>query len=363
MARGLCYDGSDHVNGDLNVLVKQRVKTNIRKATTLFIAVVAAPLFIVAPSLAATKDATNNANTLKVSPVRTDIEVPAGTSKKVDTYLTNLTDAPISVRPVTNDFIAGDERGTPALILDADKFAPTHSLKRYMSPLADVTIPAKQTATVPVTITVPQDAQPGGYFGAVRFAPVNPDGGGQVNLSASVASLILMKVPGAAVEKLTMTEFKITQDGQESTYFRTPDNIVINLRFQNNGSVQLAPFGKISVLKDNQVVYDHDFNISNPREMVLPDSARRWDVPLKNLDTFGHYTVKGTFTYGSKNETIEVTKSFWVIPFWMIIAAIAVVVLLIGVIIWIFHFIRKRRDRKNMRSFGNSRSGGSFKIK
>lgn len=329
------------------------MKTKIRRAAVLLVTAVTALFLVVPTSSAATptnNSANNSPNTLKVSPVRTDIEIPAGTSKKVDTYLTNLTSTPITVKPISNDFIAGDERGTPALILDADKFAPTHSLKRFMNTLPDTTIPAKQTKTITVTITVPKDAQSGGYFGALRFAPTDPNGGGQVNLSASVASLILMTVPGPAVEELELTNFDVQQNGQANSYFRTPDNLEVAFRFKNNGNIQQGPFGKLSVLKDDKVVFENDFNIDTPREMVLPDSARRWEIPLQNIEEFGHYTVKATFTYGSKNETIEVTKTFWVIPFAWIIGAIAgAVVLLLLIIFIIWRIVRRARGGGKMR--------------
>lgn len=298
-------------------------------------------------------EATNTANTLKVSPVRTDINIKAGETQTVKVTVTNLTNSVITVMPIENDFIAGDERGTPALILDADKYAPTHSLKRFMSPLSAVTIPAKKAVVVDVLIAVPKDAQPGGYFGAVRFAPTTPDSGGQVNLSASVASIILMTVPGPVTEKLNLTDFDIQQNGVTGTYFHDGNNLQLALRFENKGSLQLGPFGKVSVTRGSEIVYEADFNNESPREMVLPDSARRWEMPLKGIDGFGYYTLNATFTYGTKNQTIEVTKSFWVIPWAYIIAAIVIVVVLIlGILITVF--ILKRRKRKV--SLGHGRS-------
>lgn len=302
------------------------------------------------PSVAA-----ETANTLKVSPVRSDIIVKPGERKVVKATVTNLTDAPITVQPIENDFISGDERGTPALILDENEFAPTHSLKRFMTPLDDVTIPAGEARTISVVITVPESAQAGGYFGAVRFAPTDPDGGGQVNLSGSVASLILAKVPGDLVEKLSLTDFSIQQNGQTATNFGTPDNLQATVRFENQGNVQVGPFGKVSVKNGDKVVYDADFNIEEPRDMILPDSARRWDIPLKNIGEFGHYTVSATFTYGDKNQTIEVTQSFWVIPLVVIIAAVVGLLLLIGLIVGIWFFLRNYK-RRILRSQGNRRA-------
>lgn len=338
--------GSNYVKGKIGMLVGKRVQANVHMVVAM---IVVLAVFVVLFASSHASAVTNTANTLKVSPVRTDIEIKPGESKTVKTTVTNLTDATIIVTPIENDFVAGDERGTPALILDADKFAPTHSLKRFMTPLKNVTIPAGQAKSIEVVITVPANAQPGGYFGAVRFAPASPDGGGQVNLSASVASLILMTVPGPAVEKLDLTDFSIQQNGTTGSNFRTPNNLQATVRFENKGSIQQGPFGKVSVKQGDKVIYSSDFNNKTPRDMVLPDSARRWDIPLKNIGTFGKYTVTAVFTYGTKNQSVEVTKSFWVIPTGVIIWSIVGLIVLIGLIVGIWLFLRgyKRRILRN----------------
>lgn len=294
---------------------------------------------------------------LKVAPVRSDIEIKPGASYTQKVTITNLQKTSVTVQPIENDFVAGDERGTPALILDADKYAPTHSLKRFMKPLTNITIEANKSRVIDVVITVPKSAQPGGYFGAIRFAPVAPDGGGQVNLSGSVASLILMTVPGPATEKMTITNFDILQDGKANSRFSTPDHLQASVRLQNQGSVQLGPFGKLFVKQGDKVIYETDFNNKTPRDMVLPDSARRWEIPLDKIGTFGNYTVSATFTYGSKNQTIEVTKSFWVIPQTLIIAVVVGLIVLIALVAAIWFFLRhyKRRIIRNQDRGGRYR--------
>jgi hypothetical protein len=336
------------------MLVKSGVRANVRRILALLTVLPMAVTFLASP-LASAQEVNNAANTLKVSPVRTDISIPAGETKSVEVIVTNLTSQPLTVRPIENDFVAGDERGTPSLILDENQYAPTHSLKRFMTPLTNVTIPANESKIVNVVISVPKDAQAGGYFGALRFAPVDPSGGGQVNLSASVASLILMTVPGPAVETLELTDFKILQDDKTGSFFLTPNDIIATVRFQNKGNIQLGPFGKVTVTQGSTVVYDVDFNDADPREVVLPDSARRWDIPLDKIGTFGYYTVTGVFTYGSTNQTFEVKQSFWVIPLWMIITAIVVVVLLIALAIFLFVFLRSNKRRRARRGLGNGR--------
>ena len=302
-------------------------------------------------ALAVSDTTTNNANTLKIAPVRSDIMVKPGEIKKVDMKVTNLTNAPMTIRPIENDFIAGDEKGSPALILDDDKYAPTHSLKRFMVPMKNVTIPAKEMKTVTLTIRVPGDAKAGGYYGAVRFAPVAEDGSKSVNLNASAASLVLMTVPGKLTEELNLTNFDLKQNGKPASGFLTsPDNLGLALRFENKGNVQVAPFGQVYVKEGDKVIYTHDFNQSDPRDMVLPDSARRWDVPLDKLGKFGKYTIGATFTYGTTNKSIEVTKTIWIVPMAYIIGAIVGLLVLIALIVGLWLFLRgykKRVLRKN----------------
>lgn len=322
------------------MLAKQRIQTSVR-IVILLIAAVA----ILAGARALPVLGASAANTLKVSPVRSDIEVNPGESTTVQVTVNNLTNETVSVRPIMNDFIQGDESGTPSLILNENEYAPTHSLKRFIVPMSDVILPAKGATTFKVVIKVPSDAQAGGYFGAVRFAPSSPSAGGQVNLSASVASLILLTVPGDLVEKLSMTDFDIRQGDKPGTFFRSANDLNAHVRFASTGNVQVGPFGKVSVTQGDKIVYEADFNDKTPRDVILPDGARQWDIPLKNIGTFGNYTVKATFSYGKSNETIEVTKSFWVIPLGVIIATIAGVLVLVGLIIGIWLFLRSYKRR------------------
>jgi len=323
------------------MLVNRRVLMSVRTVIGFAFAI-ALLMGVLSASVSAQS---STANTLKVSPVRSDVQIKAGESGEVSITITNLTGEEVLVAPIENDFVQGDERGTPSIILDANQYAPTHSLKRFMAPLSNVKVPANGSAVVKVKITVPASAQAGGYFGALRFAPTTPDGGGQVNLSASVASLILLTVPGPVTEQLVLTDFSIKQGSEANNNFRTPNDLKVTFRFENKGNIQQGPFGKISVTQGSKIVYDYDFNQDTPREVVLPDGARRWDVPLEKIGDFGYYTVHGTFTYGSTNKTIEVERSFWVIPTAYIIGAIVALVLLIGLIVWLIFFLKGRRRR------------------
>lgn len=302
----------------------------------------------------APKTAPGSTQDLKISPVRNDLTVSAGTTGYVKVLVSNLTAAPLTVQPIENDFVSGGEQGQPALILDPSSYAPSHSLKRFMMPLGTVTLPPNGGANVTVSIKVPKGAQAGGYFGAIRFVPAlggSSSAASSAVLGESVASLILMTVPGPTVESLMLTNFEVQQNGSTSSNFRSPNNLNLFMRFENKGNLQEAPFGQIDVQKGKKVVYSYNFNETDPKNEILPDGFRRWSIPLKGMGKFGKYNISATLSYGTKGQSIDITKSIWIIPTTYIVAFF-VIILVLAVLIggtWIFLKSYKRRILKSSR--------------
>lgn len=284
---------------------------------------------------------------LKVSPVRTNVVVSPGSTGTVKVTVTNLTSSTLTVEPIENDFVAGGEEGQPALILDPNSYAPSHSLKRFMVPLQNITLAPKASEQVTVSLTVPKTAQAGGYFGALRFTPLvaGVSGPSAVALGGSVASLILMTVPGPAVEQLTLTNFDVQQHGDTASNFRTSKDLSLLVRFQNKGNLQEAPFGQIYVQKGKKLLYTYNFNQQDPKAQILPDSARRWSAPLKGMGKFGKYTVGATFSYGTKGQTIEITKTIWIIPTVLIVSALGAILLLAAIVGGLYMFLKSYKRR------------------
>lgn len=272
-------------------------------------------------------------DSLKIAPLRSDVVAKPGSTVKTTVYIQNLNPEPVTLKAINNDFIAGSsEDGSPSIILNENEYAPTHSLKRFMQPITNVSVKAGERKAVDVVINVPSNAQSGGYYGAIRFAPTTSDGSGSVDVSGSVASLVLLTVPGNITENLTVKEFGVVQNGKSGGRFSSPDNLKAMVRLENKGNIQVAPFGDVSVLKGSKVVYSSKINDISPKGLVLPDSVRKFEVPLKNIGSFGKYKIVATVGYGTNGETLTIEKSIWVIPSSYIIAAVvAAVVLVIGV--------------------------------
>lgn len=293
-------------------------------------------------SLASAQSTGAAGNGIRVSPVRTDITIDAGQTSTVTLTVQNITSGSAEYQAIINDFVAGNnEDGQPALILDANQYAPSHSLKRYIAPIPNMTIDAGQSKQVKVTITIPKDAAAGGYYGAVRFTPVASEGksNNNVTLSASVGSLILVKVPGDVKENVTLESFDVrtnlTEKGAGSAVFFSNKGLYAVARFKNTGNVHEQPFGKVVLKRGNTILQTTEINNTDPKGNVLPDSTRRFVVKLDKVGLWGKYTVDGNFGYGTNGQLLSGTTSFFVIPLGLILgvlALIAVVLLLIFVL-------------------------------
>jgi hypothetical protein len=287
-------------------------------------------------------------NNLEISPLRTDITLSPGEARSVSVFVKNLDSKPVTLKPIENDFIAGDdEAGIPEIILDEDEFAPTHSLKRFMSPLGVITVQGGERKEVKVVISVPRSASAGGYYGALRFAPSRPDGTSIVNVSASVASLIVLSVPGNVTESMEMTGFEILQDNKKVTRLSSAKNVKTAIRLENKGNIQLAPYGVLSVLKGGRAdpVFTANINNIKPAGLVLPDSTRKFEIPIEKLGSFGKYTFKVYLGYGTNNQTIEYEKSIWIVPTTYIVGGVvggAFLILLIVIIVLALRSYKKR---------------------
>ncbi len=324
-------------------------------AASLLVALVFTVTALISPVLYAQSNGTVNqdgvtaegyGDSLKISPLRTDITLRPGESRKVTIYIQNLNPVAMSLKPINNDFIAGNrEDGTPDIILNENESSPTHSLKRFMEQLPDVTVAPGERKAVDVTINVPHNADAGGYYGALRFAPTLSDGSGSVTVSGSITSLIALTVPGNIKESLSVKEFGIQQNGKTSTRFGSSKDIEMMIRLENKGNVHVAPRGEVFVQKGDKIIYQTKINDTKPPGLVLPSSIRKWSVPLKDLGSFGKYKVTAVVSYGSSNETITVEQNIWIIPAIFIIGAIVALVVLILLIVMAVMSLRAYKRR------------------
>lgn len=281
---------------------------------------------------------------LEISPPLVDIKADPGQVIKTQLKVRNVTKETLVVEAEYNDFVASGEDGSPKILLKDEEQSP-YSIKDWLSTIPTATLAPRQQQTFDVTITVPKDASPGGHYGVVRYTgtPADAQGSG-VSLSASIGTLMLVRVSGDVQESAKITELFSSRDGKKRTLFEYgPIGIVTKI--ENTGNVHIKPKGTIRVSNMfGKTVQDSQLNSSGGN--VLPKSTRKFSQQLNKKLLFGKYKIQADVTYGEENKIISQTASFWVIPYKLVAISLALLALLIFLVTRYNKFIVKRSKKK-----------------
>jgi len=304
---------------------------------------------LVVPSLASAQEGAGQG--LEISPPLADIKANPGESKTVQIYVRNVTNQTLIVSGEVNDFVAAGEDGQPKLLLEDGEDSP-YSIKDWVKTLPKVTLAASERKAVSAVIDVPKDAGPGGHYGVIRFTGTPPElEGTGVSLSASVGTLVLVNVSGNVVEKAKVAEiYTANQKGKKQSVFEYGP-ITIGLRLQNEGNVHFKPSGNVRVTNTwgKEVA---TFKLNEQGSNVLPASVRKYEQKLDKKLLFGRYKVQADVVYGSGSTIISATKVFWVIPYKLIVVALALIALIIFLIRRYNRAIVKRAGKKQGQNAG-----------
>lgn len=296
---------------------------------------------------------------LTISPPRMEIGGNPGTNVEGEIALFNEEEETKTLYSSIQNFEARGESGAPYFLEERT------GLATWISVQNQVTLKPQERKTIPFTIKIPQNAEPGGYFAAIFWgtSPPQTQGAGQVAIGGRLGVLILLRVAGEVEEKGGLLEFKI-DEGR----FQTDLPIIFAYRFSNDGGDRIKPEGEIQIKNIfglTSAVLDANKGEGN----VLPRSSRKleaiWhsrgqrigDLTKKEemalfsqfakekdqkgfFETaggqwsnfaFGMYNAKLALTYGKDNKIAEANYRFFVIP-WQLLSIIAVILAIIGFI-------------------------------
>ena len=273
---------------------------------------------------------TGSGQALEISPPLLTLTSDPGKTVKTTILIRNVSKTDLVVTGEANDFVASGEDGTPKVLLDPNETSP-YSMKDWISTPTKLTLVPKEIKSMNITINVPADASPGGHYGVIRFTGTPPNLEGQgVSLSASLGSLIFMRVNGDITENMSVEQFSISKDGKKGSFFESPP-LKFEQVIKNSGNIHERPGGAVTITNMfNKPVTTFSYNPDS--RYILPGSSRHFEqtVDKKELGgkrLFGKYTAKLTVTYGEKNDkTTTSTITFWVIPWKIILIVIAALI-------------------------------------
>lgn len=285
---------------------------------------------------------------LSISPTRTELRIEPGGSEIVKINLRNVTNGNIVANAFINDFESDNETGEPKIIINNSGDNAT-SIRPFLKGVEDVELGPNESKTVDVLVEISQNAAPGAYYGVIRYAavPVGSDPGpGQVSLTASVSTIVLIEIPGDIRQQIQVREALVYRKGIAGTFFTAkPEETGVRVINQGNGFVK--PFGTVTI--DNPLgkqVQQYELNDSEPRANVLPSSGRVFRKPIEGISVPGRYVLTAHVSFGNGGETLTVRKGFWYLPWWFILLVLVIIaVVAVGV-----HWVQKRIRGRSQKS-------------
>lgn len=275
---------------------------------------------------------------LEISPPLLELSADPGQTVTANIRVRNVAKGDLIAKGRADDFGAGDaEDGKPKLLLE-ETGETRYSLKYWVQGVPDMRLAPGKDGQAKIAIKVPANAEPGGHFGVIRFTAVPPElEGTGVSLSASVGTLVLLRVSGQVTDKVSVAELSTGQMvsiGGGPVYefkkggFFEHGPVTFLVRLKNEGSVHEKVQGTIEV-KDTFGQRVGAVSVNAKGGNVLPDSIRRFEETLDKKALFGRYTAKLNMSYLDGKQKVTAEKVFWVIPWKMVLLAIIGLVVLV----------------------------------
>lgn len=274
-------------------------------------------------------------NDFVLGPGKIELFMESGQSVTHELYITNRTGQTMKFKIGLEDF-SGSRNPSETVVLLGDEKSP-YSLKDYIKPEAEeFVLKSKQRIILPVKISIPLDAEPGGLYGTVLVSTV-PAGekegiepekvkGGAVTITR-LGALVFVRVKGDVREDGMLKKFS----AEEKKFFKSGP-IPFEILFENNGNVHLNPYGIIEIknifgARVGEVKVDPWF--------VMPDSLRLREVKWDRDFLFGYYTAELKINRGYNDIIDEASAGFWVVPWKIVLAGVAVLFIALFLLKWL----------------------------
>ncbi len=312
---------------------------------------------------------------LVTSPLPISLNGVPGSTLTTDIRIKNGGTATEKLKVTLMKFSAYGEEGKPA-IADREEGDTYFDWVKFTPSVFDA--PPNEWKSIKMTITLPKTAAFGYYYAAAfSRATIQTPASRQNVILGSTAVLVLVEAKVGNVKR----EAKLVSfSANRGSYEFLPT--VFSIKVRNTGNIHLVPTGNIiisrgkkevsrlsvntasgNVLPNSNRIFTAQWNDGFPRykekeengKIVLdkngrPQVALEWDANKITHLRIGKYTARLLMVYddGTRDVPLEATVSFWVIPWRLIGATIAILVVPAGLV----YLIMRRRMRRQMRRAG-----------
>lgn len=272
---------------------------------------------------------------IQISPVTFNFDLNSGQTKTATITITNRSDEPLDYVMETENFNRSTEEGVPVFSVTQLGEGATGIAQWVNFPDgASGTIAPRQSKDITFTISVPQNADPGGHYGAVFARQIKKSTSGQtaVGIANRVGALVLGAVAGDVTSGAQIQSFDIP-----SIIWK--GSLPLTMRVQNTGTVHFDSKATVSF----RSLLGSTSEVDMGTHTILPKNVRDYEGTWTKKLPFGPYTVKATALDGT-NQPVTTTTTLWAIPLALVIPIV------IGLIILVFLIRYFKRHLKFVKS-------------
>ncbi len=320
-----------------------------RRYSVLFYFTILFSFFVLAP----------RAQALTITPIRFEVEGDPGQTITRDVLIKNEEEEARTYYISYANFEAAGESGTPSFV------EPKDGIGTWITTDKTIYVPQGGETLVPFSITIPQNANPGGYFGTIFFGSSPSEAQeGKVSVGSKIGALVLLTVSGDVKEDGGIIEFN-TKDNKK---FFTSLPVSLFYRFQNAGADRVKPIGEITIRNIFGFVSTR-IPANEVEGNILPTQIRRFETSWmsgkkhasgeeQDIQGFfskaryewqnfaiGYYTAKIELSFGISEQTSKEKVSFFIFP-WHFLVVFFVGLYLIFIL---FRFLLRKYNTQIIR--------------
>ena len=252
-----------------------------------------------------------------VRPAKAELTIPPGGKKETVFTLANGTQLPLHVDVSFEDIAATAQTNPtddPVKLLG--NYTGAYPLRDLLgAPNNSFDILSGKEVQLPVSITIPKGAEPGGRYGSVVFSfhPVVPPGAPpatNVAIESRVAALFFVRVSGSANEEGKLVAFGLFNNAKTVAVPSALHPLSFQVAYENTGNVHVNPYGRLTLA----TVVGAPTVLTIDPWVVLPDATRMREVAVTVPLPIGYYTAHLELNRGYRDIIDEQEVSFWILP-------------------------------------------------
>lgn len=275
---------------------------------------------------------------LVVSPPRIDLAGKPGDVLQKSIKVTNNSEQELILQAFVSDFIVTDDLGTPVKVKESASgrylASPWFTLEK-----SELVLAPKETVSLVVLITVPQDALPGGHYAGVFFEPVLSRGLKRTvsYTTFQVGSLFSLTLAGDIKYDALIKDFLVKTDVSE---FGPIDFTAV---IENQSDTHITPAAKIVI---HDMIGRKLADLPLEEVNIFPFTSRTLVGTWDTVWGLGRYSATLSATYGP-GLVAERTLYFWIMPYRLIAAILIVLLVLLGLYVVIRRHLKHRQDHRD----------------